>query len=68
MASGVFWVTGPRALARGVDLGTDDRVEGVIVTVPMGGRLAPLSQRFVSGTPGRLPERLRASRQHVWRE
>jgi hypothetical protein len=67
-ASGCFGVTGPWDLELGVELGADDGVEGVIVDLPVIGRLDPLAQGFVRGKAGGLLERLLNGGQDVGRQ
>jgi hypothetical protein len=66
MASGVFWVTGPRDLQVGLEPRPNKRVARGRVDLQMRGLLDPLAQRFRGGTPRRLPECLRKRRQHIW--
>lgn len=61
-------MTGPCHLELRLEPGTDDGVEGVVVDLPVLGPLNPLTQRFVGGKPGRLPERLLQGVQHILRE
>jgi hypothetical protein len=64
MASGLFRVTGPRDL----ELGADDRVEGVTVDIQVVSPLDPLLQGFTGGKASGLPERLCHGGQHVRNE